>query len=79
MDADFRSDTLTLPTPDMKEAMMQAPLGDDVFGEDSTIKALEEKIAKIFNMDGALFCPSGTMANQIAIRMHTRPCDEVIA
>ncbi len=79
MDVDFRSDTLTLPTPGMKEAMMNAPLGDDVFGEDPTIKALEEKIAKIFNMDGALFCPSGTMANQIAIRMHTRPCDEVIA
>jgi threonine aldolase len=75
---DLRSDTVTRPTPGMKEAMFSAPVGDDVFGEDPTVNALEEKIAKLFRMDAALFCPSGTMTNQIAIRLHTRIQTEVI-
>jgi len=78
MRADFRSDTLTQPTEAMREAMNSAPLGDDVFNEDPSIIALEEKVAKLFGKEAALFCPSGTMTNQIAIRMHTQPGDEVI-
>ncbi|WP_288373805.1 GntG family PLP-dependent aldolase [uncultured Algoriphagus sp.] len=75
---DLRSDTLTQPTSGMKEAMFAAPIGDDVFGEDPTVNALEEKIAKQFGMEAAIFCPSGTMTNQIAIRLHTRIQTEVI-
>ncbi|WP_439483827.1 threonine aldolase family protein [Cyclobacterium plantarum] len=75
---DLRSDTLTLPTREMKEAMMMASLGDDVFGEDPTVRQLEGKLAGIFGMEAGLFCPSGTMTNQIAIRLHTRPQTEVI-
>lgn len=75
---DLRSDTVTKPTKEMLEAMFQAPVGDDVFGEDPTINALEEKAAKMFGMEAALFCPSGTMTNQIAIRIHTQPQHEVI-
>ncbi|NVJ87577.1 MAG: aminotransferase class I/II-fold pyridoxal phosphate-dependent enzyme [Algoriphagus sp.] len=75
---DLRSDTVTRPTPEMKEAMFSAPVGDDVFGEDPTVNALEEKIAKLFGMEAALFCPSGTMTNQIAIRLHTGLQTEVI-
>lgn len=75
---DLRSDTVTRPTPGMKEAMFSAPVGDDVFGEDPTVNALEEKIAKLFGMEAALFCPSGTMTNQIAIRLHTGLQTEVI-
>ena len=75
---DLRSDTLTLPTAGMKEAMFAAPVGDDVFGEDPTVNALETKIAALFGMEAALFCPSGTMTNQIAIRLHTGPQKEVI-
>lgn len=75
---DLRSDTVTRPTPGMKEAMFSAPIGDDVFGEDPTVNALEEKIAKLFGMEAAIFCPSGTMTNQIAIRLHTGPQREVI-
>jgi threonine aldolase len=75
---DLRSDTLTQPTSGMKEAMYAAPLGDDVFGEDPTVNALEEKIASLFGKEAALFCPSGTMTNQIAIRLHTGPQKEVI-
>ncbi len=75
---DLRSDTLTQPTAGMKEAMFAAPLGDDVFGEDPTVNALEEKIASLFGKEAALFCPSGTMTNQIAIRLHTGPQKEVI-
>jgi threonine aldolase len=62
----------------MREAMYAAPLGDDVFGEDPTVNALEEKIATLFGKEAALFCPSGTMTNQIAIRLHTGPQKEVI-
>ena len=75
---DLRSDTLTQPTAGMKEAMFAAPVGDDVFGEDPTVNALETKIAALFGMEAALFCPSGTMTNQIAIRLHTGPQKEVI-
>ena len=75
---DLRSDTVTQPTKGMKEAMWQAQLGDDVFGEDNTVNKLEEMAAKLFGMEAGLFCPSGTMTNQIAIKMHTQPGDEVI-
>ena len=75
---DFRSDTVTRPTEGMRDAMARAPLGDDVFGEDPSVNALEAKAAALFGMEAGLFCPSGTMTNQIAIRAHTRPGDEVI-
>lgn len=75
---DLRSDTVTRPTPGMLQAMFSAPVGDDVFGDDPTVNALEDKVARIFGMEAALFCASGTMANQIAIKAHTQPGDEVI-
>ncbi len=78
MSIDFRSDTVTRPTPGMREAMMKAPVGDDVFGEDPSINTLQEMTADMFGMEAALFCPSGTMTNQIAIKCHTQPGDEVI-
>lgn len=75
---DFRSDTVTKPTPQMLEAMYKAKVGDDVFGEDPTVNALENLAAEMFNKEAALFCASGTMTNQIAIKAHTQPGDEVI-
>lgn len=75
---DLRSDTLTLPTPEMKNAISNAVLGDDVYKEDPTVNQLEEKAAAMFGMEAALFCPTGTMTNQLAIKVHTRPGDEVI-
>lgn len=75
---DLRSDTVTRPTLGMKDAMFSAPVGDDVFGEDPTVNSLEEKISRLFGMEAAIFCPSGTMTNQIAIRLHTGPQREVI-
>jgi threonine aldolase len=75
---DFRSDTVTKPTTGMREAMFAAPVGDDVFGEDPSINLLEEKTATLFGMQAGLFCPSGTMTNQIAIKCHTQPGDEII-
>ncbi|MBK9149274.1 MAG: aminotransferase class I/II-fold pyridoxal phosphate-dependent enzyme [Flavobacteriales bacterium] len=75
---DLRSDTVTQPTPAMREAMLSAELGDDVFGEDPTVNSLEERMAALFGHEAALFCPSGTMTNQIAINVHTRPGDEVL-
>src|SRR5688572_27680525 len=75
---DLRSDTVTRPTPAMREAMLRAEVGDDVFGEDPTVIALEQRMAALFGHEAGLFCPSGTMTNQIAIRVHTRPGDEVI-
>ncbi len=75
---DFRSDTVTRPTPGMLEAMMKAPVGDDVFGEDPSINQLEAMSAELFGMEAGIFCPSGTMTNQIAIKCHTQPGDEVI-
>lgn len=75
---DLRSDTVTRPTPGMLEAMMNAQVGDDVFGDDPTVNALEEKAAALFGKEAAVYCPSGTMTNQIAVRVHTSPGDEVI-
>ncbi len=78
MTIDLRSDTLTRPTPGMLKAMMAAEVGDDVFGDDPSVNALEAKAAAMFGMEAALFCPSGTMCNQIAIRVATRPQDQMI-
>jgi threonine aldolase len=75
---DLRSDTVTRPTLGMRNAMMDAPLGDDVFGDDPTVNALQEKAARKFGMKAALFCPSGTMTNQIAFRVHAQAGSEVI-
>lgn len=75
---DLRSDTITQPTPAMREAMFAAPLGDDVLGDDPTVNALEAKAAHLFDMEAALFCASGTMTNQLAIRTHCRPGDDII-
>ena len=75
---DLRSDTFTKPTAAMLEFMMQARVGDDVFGEDPSVNELEKKAAAIFGMEAALYCPTGTMSNQIGIKVHTVPGDEVI-
>ncbi|MBK8658164.1 MAG: aminotransferase class I/II-fold pyridoxal phosphate-dependent enzyme [Bacteroidetes bacterium] len=75
---DLRSDTVTKPSPGMLKAMMDAELGDDVFGEDPTVRKLEEMCAALFGMEAGLFCPSGTMTNQIAIKAQTQPLDEII-
>lgn len=75
---DLRSDTVTKPTAAMKEFMMQAEVGDDVFSEDPSINALEERAAEMFGKEAAVYCSSGTMTNQIAIKVHTQPGDEVI-
>ena len=72
------SDTITRPTPGMLEAMMQAEVGDDVFGADPTAQRLQDKIANLFGMESALFFPSGTMANQTAIKLHTQPGEQMI-
>jgi threonine aldolase len=78
MQVNLISDTVTQPTAPMLDAMFRARTGDDVFKEDPTVNALEEKCAAMFGHEAALFCPSGTMTNQIAIKVHTRPLDEVI-
>lgn len=78
MTIDLRSDTVTKPTPQMQEAMWTAEVGDDVLGDDPTVNALQEKAARLFGMEDALFCPSGTMTNQLAIRVHTQPGSDVI-
>ncbi len=75
---DLRSDTVTKPTKEMQNAMFQAEVGDDVFKEDPTVNALEKKVATLFGKEDALFTASGVMANQIAIKVHTQPGDEVI-
>jgi threonine aldolase len=75
---DLRSDTFTKPTPGMLQAMQEAVVGDDVFGEDPTVNELEAMSAEMFGMEAALFCPSGTMTNQVAIKCHTQPGQEVI-
>ena len=72
------SDTVTVPTESMLKAMMNAKVGDDVFNEDPSINELQAKLASMFNMEAGLFCPSGTMTNQIAIKTHTNPMDELI-
>lgn len=78
MTADFRSDTVTRPTPAMRRAMAEAEVGDDVFRDDPTVLRLEERVAALFDREAALFCPSGTMANQIAVGLHARPGDEAL-
>jgi threonine aldolase len=78
MITDLRSDTFTKPSPGMLEAMFTAPVGDDVFGEDPSVNKLEAISAEMFGMESAIFCPSGTMTNQIGIKVHTEPGDEVI-
>ena len=75
---DLRSDTVTKPTAAMREAMARAEVGDDVFGDDPTVKALESQTAELLGKEAALFVPSGTMANQLAIRSHTEPGDEIL-
>ena len=75
---DLRSDTVTRPTPAMREAMARAEVGDDVFGEDPTVRALEEEVARVTGKEAALFVTSGTMGNQLAIAAQTRPGEEVI-
>ena len=77
-EVDLRSDTVTRPTAGMMNAMMSAPTGDDVYGEDPTVNRLESLLAERFGHEAGLFCPSGTMANQIAINVHTSPGDEVV-
>lgn len=75
---DLRSDTVTKPTKEMKEAMLRAPLGDDVFGEDESVLELEKKASELSGMEAALFCPSGTMTNQLAFGLHLLPGDQVL-
>lgn len=76
--ADFRSDTVTQPTRDMRTAMAQADVGDDVFKEDPTVNALQERLAAMLGKESALYVPSGTMSNQLAIRVHCGPGDELL-
>lgn len=78
MTIDLRSDTVTRPTPAMRAAMADADVGDDVYGEDPTVRRLEERVADLLGTEAALLTPTGTMANQIALAAHTRPGDEVI-
>src|SRR5580704_5920548 len=75
---DLRSDTVTRPTPEMRAAMAAAEVGDDVYGEDPTINLLEKRAAEIFGREAALFVPTGTMGNQIALRLLTQPGQEII-
>ncbi|WP_271393037.1 threonine aldolase family protein [Aequorivita sinensis] len=76
---DLRSDTVTKPTKEMMQAIMNAEVGDDVYKEDPTVNKLEQKLAELFGMDAALFFPTGSMANQAAIKMHTQPGEQLIA
>jgi threonine aldolase len=75
---DLRSDTVTKPTPAMRRAMMDAEVGDDVYGEDPTVNRLQERAAEIFEKEAAIFVPTGSMGNQIAVKLHTRPGAEVV-
>jgi threonine aldolase len=75
---DLRSDTVTLPSPGMRKAMAEAPVGDDQYGEDASVNLLQERIAELLGKEAALFVPSGTMANQIGLKVLTRPGDEVV-
>jgi threonine aldolase len=75
---DLRSDTVTRPSPAMRKVMAEAPVGDDVFGEDPTVNSLQEKAAVFLGKEAALYVPSGSMANQIALKVHCQPGDEVI-
>ena len=75
---DLRSDTVTLPTAEMRRAMAEAEVGDDVYGEDPTINRLEQRAGEIFGREAAIFVPTGSMGNQIAIKLHTRPGQDII-
>ncbi|MGD1859084.1 MAG: threonine aldolase family protein, partial [Leptolyngbyaceae cyanobacterium] len=75
---DLRSDTVTQPTPEMRQAIAQAPVGDDVLGDDPTVNELEETVAALLGKEAAVYMPSGTMTNQVALRTHTEPGDEII-
>lgn len=75
---DLRSDTVTRPSPGMRRAMAEAPVGDDQYGEDPSVNALQERVAALLGKEAALFVPSGTMSNQIALKLLTRPGDEVL-
>src|SRR5437879_7610000 len=75
---DLRSDTVTRPSPEMRQAMAEAPVGDDQYGEDPSVNRLQERIAELLGKEAALFVPSGTMANQIGLKILTRPGDDVI-
>ncbi len=75
---DLRSDTVTKPSPEMRKAMAEAPVGDDVFGEDPTVNALQDRVASILGKEKAIYVPSGTMGNQTSIKAHTEPGDEVL-
>src|SRR5262249_43208659 len=75
---DLRSDTVTKPTDEMREAMARAEVGDDVYGEDPTVNRLQELASAILEKEAALFVPTGTMGNQLAVKLHTRPGQEVI-
>jgi threonine aldolase len=76
--ADFRSDTVTQPTPEMRTAMAEAPVGDDVYGDDPTVNALEEEAAAVVGKEAAVFVPTGTMGNQLAVLVQTSPGEEVL-
>ena len=75
---DLRSDTVTKPSKEMRQAMLDAPVGDDVYGEDPTVNLLQQKVAELLGKPAALYVPSGVMANQLAVKLHTQPGDEVI-
>ena len=75
---DLRSDTVTRPTPEMREAMARAEVGDDVYGDDPTVRELERRTAELLGKEDAVFVPTGSMSNQIAIRTHTEPGDLVM-
>ena len=77
--ADLLSDTLTRPTPAMREAMANAEVGDDVFGEDPTVRALEQRVAGLLGHEDGLFTPTGSLANQLGMRLHVGPGQEVVA
>jgi threonine aldolase len=76
---DLRSDTVTRPTPEMRQAMISAPVGDDVFGDDPTVLELQKRVATLLDKEAALFTPTGTMANQLALCAQTQPGDEILA
>ncbi|MFH1921582.1 MAG: GntG family PLP-dependent aldolase [Planctomycetota bacterium] len=75
---DFRSDTVTRPTPQMRAAMAEAPLGDDVFGDDPTVIRLQKRLAEMLGKEAAVYVPSGTMSNLVGVRLHAKPGDEMI-
>ena len=75
---DLRSDTVTRPTPEMRQAMAEAEVGDDVYGEDPTVNRLQERVAELLGKEAALYVPSGTMGNQLCVKVHTQPGDEIV-